>query len=514
MFIVNKKHLSLLIIMFLFVSAYGQTTISENSWRNVEEIVHNKVVQVYSSIVQPDWQEPYRTAMHYQVRGSGFFVDEAGRIITNAHVVHEAVQVLVVMPSNKRLMKAHIVGVYPEKDIALIQIDETDATFIKSTLGSIPFLSFGNSDTVKPGDGVVGVGYPLGQESIKWNKGIISGWETINGSQLLQTDTPINQGNSGGPLINRKGEVIGINTCGFHSRDAQNINYAIPSNDVLKVLPELQKTKLIHKPFLGVLTIKTNDYLTEYLGNPEPGGCYVAEVIKGSPLEQAGVKQGDMIYKIDGYSVDIYGIVTGDDLQSKDLGDYIANLHAGDRVTLQIYRNGIEKNIEVSLSGSDAFPIRYMYPWHEKIDYEVIAGMVVMPLTMNHVKLLAEHAPGLWYYTTINKIHDPVLVISHIFPNSLLASVRTLSEGFTLREVNHIPVRTMADFRRALKVSAETKRLVIKANDTISCSSENMIMVLPMDAICQEVEELAHIYRYPISSNVKELIALCSESVA
>jgi serine protease Do len=510
MFILSKQQLFFL-IMSVMVPIH--TIMSKSSWRNVEEIVHNKVVQIFVQVAEHDWLQPYRTPTHYQVRGSGFFIDETGKIITNAHVVHEAVQILVVMPNSKRLMKARIIGIYPERDIALIQIDEADVAFVKEKLGAIPFLSFGDSDLdISLADEVVAIGYPLGQEeSIKITKGIISGRQTINGSQLIQTDTPINQGNSGGPLVNRKGEVIGVNSCGFHARDAQNINYAIPSNDVLKVLPLLQKSKLIHKPFLGVLTIKTNDYLTEYLGNPEPGGCYVAEVIKGSPLEQAGVKQGDMIYKIDDHSVDMYGMVTGKDMQSKDLGDYIANLRAGDLVTLQIYRNGEEKNITVALAGTDAFPIRYMYPWHEKIDYEVIAGMVVMPLTMNHVKLLAEQAPGLWYYTTINKIHDPVLVITHIFPNSLLASVRTLSEGFTLREVNHMPVRTMDDLRKALKESVETKQLVIKASDTLSCSSDNMLLVLPIDAICQEAEELAEIYRYPISQTVRELIQLCTQ---
>src|SRR3990172_3602858 len=115
----------------------------------------------------------------------------------------------------------------------------------------------------------------------------------------------INPGSSGGPLLNVRGEVVGINSSGV--TEAQNIGYIIPINDLKVVLADLHKVKLLHKPFLGVLFNNATEEMVEFMGNPLPGGCNVVEVIKGSTLDRAGVESGDMIYEINGHPVDIYG---------------------------------------------------------------------------------------------------------------------------------------------------------------------------------------------------------------
>ncbi|MCX5922015.1 MAG: trypsin-like peptidase domain-containing protein [Candidatus Dependentiae bacterium] len=480
---------------------------TKSLWRPIQKKIRDTVVQIFSQIAELDWLQPYRTPSQYTARGSGFFINANGEIITNAHVVEQAIAVWIQIPSlGKRLIDVQIISICPERDMALLKVSDEDLVYIREELGTVPYLSLGDSDLVLRSDEVLALGYPLGQESIKSTSGVVSGRE----QNYIQTSAPINPGNSGGPLLNTQGEVVGINSAGI--TEAQNIGYAIPINDLKIILPDLHKVHLLRKPFLGILSVNATDNLTAYLGNPTPGGCYVVEIVEGSPLAKAGVQPGDMIYEINGNELDIYGEMTTQWSEDKvSIIDYVSRLAIGEDVTLVIYRKGERKECVVKFEHSQVLPIRKIYPGYENIDYEVFGGMVVMELSLNHVKMLINHAPGLAKYTEMKHQSEPVLLMTHIFPNSQLYRTRTLAPGVTIKEINDLPVKSLADFRAALKLGFDTNYMTIKAVDNLTRASDNLLVVLSFDKILHEEKALAQNFRYQISDTVEELFNIAAQ---
>src|SRR5579872_429286 len=248
-------------------------------WRPIQDRVKDTVVQVFSQVAEFDFLEPYKTPNQYSGYGSAFFINDRGDLLTNAHVVNQAKAIWIQIPSlGKRIVDVEIIGISPERDLALLRLRPEGLALIKQELGSVPYLTLGDSDQVRRSDDVLALGYPLGQQSLKSTSGVISGRE----GNYIQMSAAINPGNSGGPLLDAHGQVVGINSANVP--DAQNVGYIIPINDVKKVLPDLYKIKLLRKPFLGVLFNSATETLTELLGNPLPGGCYVVEVVNNSTL--------------------------------------------------------------------------------------------------------------------------------------------------------------------------------------------------------------------------------------
>lgn len=474
---------------------------ANQSWRRIQKQVKDCVVQIFAQRAALDICRPWAPPMQQPARGSGFFINERGEILTNAHVVDQALAVWVQIPSmGKRLVEAVIVGVCPERDVALLRIADKEIDVVREYLGEIRYLELGDSDTAYRTDEVLALGYPLGQESLKSTTGVISGRE----QQWIQMDAAINPGNSGGPLLNINGEVIGINSAGI--TEAQNVGYIIPINNVKVMLSELYKKKLLHKPFLGVFSINVTDDVTDYLGNPQPGGCYVAEVVKDSPLYNAGVRTGDMIYEMNGHRLDIYGEMNVPWSEDKiSIIDYVSRIELGQEIPLVIYRKGERVETTISFEQSERLPVRMVYPGYEKIDYEIFGGMVVMELTLNHIRELANYAPSLTRYGEMRNQNESILVVTHIFSSSQLYRARTLSPGVTLVEVNEQPVKTLADFRQAIQQDVNGY-FVVRASDRVSNVSDNLLVVLPYGDVLQEEVHLAQQYHYPLSRVVKGLL--------
>ena len=473
-----------------------------NAWRPVQEAVKDTVVQVFSNVAEFDFKQPYKTPRQYTSTGSGFFVNEDGDLITNFHVIDQARAIWIQIPSlGKRIVDVEVVGVSPDRDIALLRLTKKGKDVIQRELGKVPHLALGNSDFIRRSDEVMALGYPLGQQSLKSTTGVISGRE----GNLIQMSAAINPGNSGGPLLNVNGEVVGINTAAV--MNAQNVGYIIPINELRVVLPDLYKVRLLRKPFLGVLFTNATESLTEYLGNPLPGGCYVTEVIKNSTLQNAGVKRGDMIYEINGHKIDVYGdmsVVWSEDKIS--LVDYVSRLSIGQDVNLLVYRNGERKEITIKFSQAQLPAVHKVYPGFEEMDYEVFGGMVVMPLTMNHVYQFSKTAPGLIRFTEMKNQAEPALIVTHIFPTSQLYRTRTLMPGATLNEVNGVKVTTLEEFRSAI-TNVKDGKLTILASDQVARASDNVLIVLPFDNVLQEQTVLAMDYKFPISTHVREILA-------
>lgn len=476
---------------------------SRQSWRQIQEMARDTVVQVFAHVAEVDIMQPYKTPTQYGSRGSGFFINESGHIITNAHVVDQAHAIWIQIPSlGKRLISVTVVGVCPERDIAHLRVTDEDVDYIRSELGAIPYLTLGDSDKVRRSDEVLALGYPLGQESLKSTTGVISGRE----KNLIQMSAPINLGSSGGPLLNRDGEVIGITSSGI--LEAQNVGYITPINEVHVIKADLETTPLLRKPTLGIFSMYGTPELTRLLGNPHPGGCYAVEVVKDSLLDKGGVRRGDMIYEINGYRLDIYGEMKVPWSEDKiTIADFTSRLALGDEVNLTIYRHGERIECHVIFEQNQLLPIRRIYPGYEPIEYEIFGGMVVMQLTLNHVKALINQVPGLSKYCDIKNQLEPVLIVTHIFPNSQLFRSRTLLVGVTLHEINGIPVTTLDDFRAAIGSPVNNTYFTIKATDNVTRSSDHVFVVLAYNKVLEEELTLSTDFRYPLSDAVQTLLA-------
>ncbi|HTM05873.1 MAG TPA: trypsin-like peptidase domain-containing protein [Patescibacteria group bacterium] len=475
---------------------------SAQLWRPVQEKVKDTVVQIFSQIAAVDLLQPYKTPAQGTSCGSGFFINDDGDIITNAHVVNQARGVWIQIPSlGKRIIDVEVVGVSPDRDIALLQLTDGSKKIIKDELGTIPFLPLGDSDTVCRSDDVLALGYPLGQQSLKSTTGVISGHE----HHYLQVSAAVNPGSSGGALVNINGEVIGINSAAI--LEAQNVGYAIPINDLKLILPDLYKTKLLKKPFLGVFFNNGSPELTEYLGNPSPGGCYVVGVLSGSTLDRAGVQKGDMIYEINNHKIDVFGEMKVPWSEDKlSIVDFVGRLPLGQELSLVLYRKG--KRIELTAQFNIAVQpgVRKIYPGYEKLDYEIFGGMVVMALTLNHIQMLIESAPGLADFTDFKQQSEPVLVVTHIFPNSPVHRARAVLVGSTLVDVNGMSVRTLDDLRIALKKGINSKFLTIASRDNASRMSDPVFIALNYEQVLAQETDSAVYYKYPLTDTMKELL--------
>lgn len=280
-----------------------------------------------------------------QAAGTGVIIDAAGHILTNKHVVAEGTSSVTVISSDGAEYSAKIIGRDPLNDLAIIKA-ENPKDFVPARLA--------DSDGVRIGQKVIAIGNALGQFQNTVTAGIISGMgrpvaassDRGNGteqlSNLFQTDAAINSGNSGGPLLNFNGEVIGINTA--VAADAQNIGFAIPINEAKSIIASVQKTGKVARPFLGVQFVMLTSAIARQLELSTTEGAYIGTsagtVVAGGPAEKAGVQPGDVITKVN----DIQ-LTTAIPLTSA-----VSRFSVGDTVTLTILRDGREQRLEAVLA--------------------------------------------------------------------------------------------------------------------------------------------------------------------
>lgn len=257
--------------------------------------------------------------------GSGFIISEDGYLITNHHVVAGADEITVTL-NDRRVFQAQVIGTDELSDMALLKIEAND----------LPAVTFGNSEQVRVGEWVLAIGSPFGLE-FSATAGIVSAkGRTVPGNQtsyvsFIQTDVAINQGNSGGPLFNLDGQVIGINSQILSSSGGSNgVSFAIPSNVALNVVEQLRESGTVNRGLLGVL-IKDVDYaLAEAFQMPRPRGAFVDEVQPGSPAEDAGVQNNDIIIAFNDSEIEA----------SSMLPFYVGQVRPGTTAQLTIMRNG------------------------------------------------------------------------------------------------------------------------------------------------------------------------------
>ncbi len=470
------------------------------TWLDVQRSVKDTVVQVFAHQLEKNIREPYRAPDQSRGVGTGFFINAEGDIISNYHVVAQSSNIQIQIPScGHEQFEAEIRGVSPERDIALLTLKEDARKKILKRIKEIPFLELGDSDSVLRSQEVLALGYPLGQSRLKSTLGIVAGRERLGTFGYFQITAPLNPGNSGGPALNTKGEVIGINSRGI--MEAQNVGYIIPINEVKSALKDLYDIKLLRKPILGCIFTVATDELISYLGNPGDGGWYIAQVFENTLLDEVGIKNEDMLYEINGHRIDKYGDLNVPWSEDKiSLFELLNRLTIGDDIHLEIYRKGVRKEFEFQLQQKYLPPVRMIYPEFEPeaLDYEIVGGMVVMNLSMNLIANLVQRSPDLVRYGKPEHQHVPALIITHIVPNSHAEKTRVIQSGDIIKEVNGQKVKTLNEFREAIMKNPQADYVKVKVDNELSA-------VFSVEKAIQEEKILCDRHFIPASPLIKEL---------
>jgi serine protease Do len=356
--------------------------------------------------------------------GSGFIIDRNGTILTNYHVVDAAQKISVTLSDGKNY-DAKVIGKDQKSDIAVVKIDAGR---------DLPAVTFGDSDRLEVGEWVMAIGNPFGLDHT-----VTSGIVSAKGRQIgagpydnfIQTDASINPGNSGGPLINLRGEVVGINTAIFSQSGGNiGIGFAIPTNSVKELLPQLKDKGKVVRGYLGTTVQKITPEIADSLGLKQARGALVAEVLKGSPAERAGVKLGDIITEFDRKEIK----------DSADLPALVARVAPGMTVQLKVLRDGKEVTLPLTVG--------------EMKENEIVAstqegdlGLAVQPVTPEIAASLGlDRAEG--------------LVITSVTPGSA-ADEAGLRAGDLIAQINRRPVKNLADYNREMARNEKGKSVLL-----------------------------------------------------
>ena len=352
--------------------------------------------------------------------GSGFVISEDGKILTNYHVVAGA-QKIQVRLSDKELLTARVLGTDPATDIALLKVNA------KGKLRPIPL---GDSEKLRVGDWVMAIGNPMNFESTvtvgvvsaKERRGLSEDPNSASLQNFIQTDAAINFGNSGGPLINVGGQVVGIAT--MVVRPAQNIGFAVPINMAKAILPQLEERGKVTRGLLGVTARNVDQDIQQAFHLPSLEGAFVESVNPDLPAARAGIKPGDTIVKVDETPV----------RSTRDLIDYVSSKAPGQKVRVTLLRDSRTVTATVTLTERESEEKSDTRPAAERRDSRDKLGLAVSELT-----------PDVRRHLGIESGVSGVIVedVQEVSP----AGDQGLAPGDVITEINGKPVRSVGQFR-------------------------------------------------------------------
>lgn len=414
--------------------------------------ITNAVVRIKNETSQFNWITPWKPIDTEPEIGTGFFFTPE-YILTCAHVVESAVKISYSKPeTGQELFDGEVVCFCPELDFAVI----------KSKIKNSSFLSL-EKNKVSVLDNLLAVGYPLGFKTVQITKGILSGY---NG-HLFQTDTAINPGNSGGPLM-KDGKVIGINTSKIASKDTDNIGFATPIDLIINQLPLIntylrivKKNKLLRMPNLGIEINNSNIDYNHFFTTDNIKGCVVKSISESSTLYRNGIRPGDVLYKINEFDIDFFGDTTVGN-QKLNIFDLLKHFTYDKSFKLYFYSKQKKKiyildNIQLN---SLNYLVEQKYPNYQdsRPEYIRFAGLVLMNLTLNHLKSLLRSP---WEPTVISNLleiktnkslqYNGYLIITQIIPGSITSYENIIKKGDIVISINDQRVSSVQDVITILK---------------------------------------------------------------
>ena len=350
--------------------------------------------------------------------GSGFVISEDGFIVTNNHVIEAADEIIIEFFSGEEL-EAEVIGTDPKTDIALLKVDTDEA---------LPFVSFGDSDTARVGDWVIAMGNPLGQ-GFSVSAGIVSARNrALSGTydDYIQTDAAINRGNSGGPLFNLEGEVVGVNTAILSPTGGSiGIGFSMASNVVTRVVGQLKEFGETRRGWLGVRIQDVTDDVAEAIGLEKAAGALVTDVPEG-PAEEAGMQAGDVIVQFDGYDVE----------DTRGLVNRVGNTEVGKSVRVQVFREGKTQSLLVTLGRREeaegAVPVAQGENEDAEPEEKQVLGLTLSTLNdeLRSQLELSDDATGLVVtdIDTLSEAHEKGMRAGDVITEAGQQSVATISD--------------------------------------------------------------------------------------
>jgi serine protease Do len=413
-------------IAFLSAAAAGQSAALPNVADVVDKAMPSVVrLQALEEIKptkpsdKPKSKGESRPPLPARLGGSGFIISADGWIVTNYHVVEGARNVTVHL--GNRWVPALVKGVDPETDLAVVKI-ETDT--------ALKFLPLGDSDALRVGEWVITIGSPLNLEQtvtagIVSAKGRSLSIGTLNSgfSNLIQIDAAINYGNSGGPLLNMKGEVIGVNTA--INDGANNIGFAVPIKTLKNILPQLREQGKVNRGYMGMRLTELTYELARGFGLASPEGVLVLADTPDSPSGRAGIKHGDIVLAVDGLKVK----------NQNELINYIAGKSPGTAVKLDVFRDGKQMPFSFTLTERPNEQVKPQTPVNTShLGPFGLAGEELTP-SVRAARNIGADVSG--------------VVITDLDPFGSLAE-QAVRRGDVITEVNRIPITTLDEFNEIL----------------------------------------------------------------
>jgi len=315
------------------------TAAAENAVHSVVHVKNVSVRTVYNPIMEYFYGTRGGQQQEQVGTGSGVIISEDGYIVTNNHVIKDATELEVTLNNNKSY-KAKLIGTDSKMDIALLKINADE---------KLPYSTFADSDAVKVGEWVLAVGNPYNLNSTV-TAGIVSAkarnLDTRGIQSFIQTDAAVNPGNSGGALVNTRGELVGINTMiSSPTGSYTGYSFAVPSNITRKIIEDLMEFGNVQRGILGVEGGELNSKVSKEIGVEETEGFYVSSVSKNSGAEKAGLQKGDIIKKLDNQKINTFAELSG----------YINSKRPNDKVQVTFVRDGKTRFVPVTLVKKELF---------------------------------------------------------------------------------------------------------------------------------------------------------------
>ncbi len=401
----------------------NQTTKRQNIYPH-NQPTPDDLLRYFFDIPENDMFGQIRPQRPSKSHGSGFFIDNKGYILTNAHVVKGADEITVSTTDQKEY-KAELVGLDESTDIALLKIDKDDS----------PAAKIGDSDKTEVGNWVLAIGSPFGFDYTA-TKGIVSAVSRSlpDGTYVpfIQTDAAVNPGNSGGPLFNLDGEVIGINSQIYSQTGSFNgLAFAIPINTAMHIAEQLKTKGFASRGWLGVGIQMVSQDLATSFGLDKPLGALVASVSPNSPAEIGGIKAGDIILKFDGKKIK----------KSLDLPPLVGTVSAGTEVELDILRNGKHKTLSVTIGELDEGKPKLV----KKSGESTNSGLIVRNLKDEEKDK--------------TNLDNGVVVIG--VESGSIADKAGFMRGDIIVNINNVEIKDMKSFTKELKESAKKPLAVL-----------------------------------------------------
>jgi S1-C subfamily serine protease len=521
-FIIFMLFASVTTLMHAQNSVPTVTIKTRRTWPEIFEDVQQAAVQIHCFGRSANWREPYNPGKLCGGSGSGFFVNESGRVIiyTNFHVVDGAETIIIQHPHLfKEQFEVELEAGAPPYDIAFLRFKAGEEDRLKKMLKieQLATVTLGDSDRMKVGQEVGIIGYPLGQEEIKQSLGFVSGHEALPMGEYMSVSAPAFPGNSGGACLNNEGQVIGILSAGAVSEKTgmtETLGYVMPIN-VAKVLAQdslanSTSNVILNQVMIGIDFASTTQSTFQYLATTQETGYLVNFVVPRSLADNAGLRVHDVIHAINDYPVSRFGYVTVPwTSYPVRFIDVLNRINLGQPITFTLSRQGQAFTITTVKELHNIFQIKRYYPPFDAMPaYHAFGGMVVMELTLNYLDLIAKYGrqvsqlgthSNIFKMLSLDSWYEPRVLITHLFPDSEFFRNDLFNPMDCIIEtVNEQPVRTLVDYEQALQLSKTTGMVVIKTID-------NTIAALPLALIMAQEPSMQAKYGYPLSSLYEQL---------